>query len=69
MELSDATWHLRQVLKHMTPLWPVAASLRTVLDALEWRPISEAPKDGTEVLLFVPGEDTPDQVYFAFYDT
>lgn len=55
MELSEAIWHLRQVLKHMTPRWPVAASLRTVLDALEWRPISEAPKDGTEVLLFVPG--------------
>jgi len=32
-----------------------AEAIRAVLAALEWRPIAEAPKDGTKVLLFVPG--------------
>lgn len=35
MELSEATWHLRQVLKQVLPPWPVVISIRTVLDALE----------------------------------
>lgn len=68
MELSEATWHLRHVLKQVLPPWPVVISIRTVLDALEWRPISEAPKDGTEVLLFVPDDVVPGYVYLAGFD-
>ena len=30
MELSEATWHLRQVLKQVLPPWPVVISIRPV---------------------------------------
>lgn len=36
-------------------------------DALEWKPIKDAPRDGTQVLLFCPNEDP--QVVAAKYVT
>lgn len=78
MELSEAIIHVRefaeemvQAIKdsaHIPPLKDDVEALRTVLAALEWRPIAEAPQDGTEVLLFVPAEDTPGHVYLAGFD-
>lgn len=78
MELSEAIIHVRefaeemvQAIKdsaHIPPLKDDVEALRTVLAALEWRPIAEAPQDGTEVLVVVPDEDTPGYAYLAFYD-
>ena len=44
-----------------------AEAIRAVLAALEWRPIADTPKDGTEVLLFVPDDVLPGYVYIASY--
>jgi len=53
--------------RDMMEMWTLMARAADALDQPAWRPIAEAPRDGTPVLVFCPNEEP--QIVAAKYVT